>query len=219
VPEDVLLPYVPIGCRLDVPDDEPDLHLVSLVALTFADTRVLRLPVPTAQRFPQVNVRFYVRQEHRRGVVFLRQLVTAPLMMLGGTMLYYQPLKLASLDHDVGFDDGERRAHTRVEYRRHRGAIDVRALNEPALPAPESQETFIKERSWGFYRLRSGASYRYRLSHPTWLTYPVRRAEVTVNPGALTGPEWELFDWGSNLHSVVFAEGSAVTLYSPERAV
>jgi hypothetical protein len=90
-------------------------------------------------------------------------------------------------------------------------------LDAPALPPPESQETFIKERHWGFYRLRSGVSYRYRLSHPGWLTYPIQDSKVTVNPGALVGPEWGPFGWDKNLHSVVFAEGSAATIYPPER--
>src|SRR5438270_3688759 len=160
VPESMLLPYVPRGCVLDVPDGEPDVHFVSLVALTFADTRALGLRIPTAQRFPQVNVRFYVRQGPRRGVVFLRQLATAPLMVLGGTLLYRQPLQLAGLSHEARVGDGELHVRTSVELGTQVGTIDILARNAPALPGPDSQVAFIKERPWGFYRLRSGAGYR-----------------------------------------------------------
>ncbi len=78
VPPDLLLPYVPPGSELDTPEDAPDLHLLSLVAFHFEQTRAYRLPLPTAQHFPEVNLRFYVRKSEMRATVFLREYVPAP---------------------------------------------------------------------------------------------------------------------------------------------
>lgn len=217
VPESLLLPYVPGGCELDTPATEPDLHLISVVGLTFADTRVSGVPVPTLQRFTQVNLRFYARQGPRHGVVFLRELVTAPLIATLGRLLLAQPFALAALSHEVRVEDGSLEVRTSISYRDHQAQIFLRARNQPAMPAPESHERFVTERHWGFYRTRSGATYRYQLAHPEWPTCPVESAEVSVDPGALLGPEWQVVDWPTGPHSVIFTPGSAATVYQQER--
>jgi hypothetical protein len=101
VPPELLLTHVPPGSELDAPDDEPGLPLLSLVAMRFVDTHVYGLPVPTAQSFPEVNLRFYVRRGPMRACVFLREFVPVPLVILGARLLYHQPYSVARLSHDV----------------------------------------------------------------------------------------------------------------------
>ena len=218
VPADVLLPYVPRGAELDTPDGEPDLHLVSLVALHFGGTRLYGagVSIPGAQRFTQVNIRMYVRRGPMRGVVFLRELVTAPAVALGARLVYREPLSLAALSHRVEVGQGIVTVRTSIEAGAHQGEVRFAARDEPALPGETSRERFLTERHWSFYRARSGQSFHYRLSHPAWRTYPVERTEVTVDPGALLGREWQVIDWQAGLHSAAFAEGSMVTVYLPE---
>src|SRR5215469_8653670 len=48
---------------------------VSLVAFEFNSTRLRGVRVPLHQAFEEVNLRFYVRREDKRGVVFIRELV------------------------------------------------------------------------------------------------------------------------------------------------
>ncbi len=73
---ELLAPYVPHGTELDLFESQA---LVSIVAFHFTRTRVLGLPVPGHQDFPEVNLRFYVRRtvggEERRGAVFISELV------------------------------------------------------------------------------------------------------------------------------------------------
>ena len=215
VPPALLLPHVPAGSELDTPNDAPDLHLLSLVAFHFADTRVYRIPVPTAQWFPELNLRFYVRKGEKRATVFLREFVPTPLIALGARLLYHQPYYLALIYHNWR-QDGERiDIETHFRFRQHRGQLRVRARNAPFVPPIDSQEHFLKEHYWGFDRTPSGKSFRYQVDHPVWQTYPVEKADIRFDPGALLGPKWQEIDWDAALHSVLLADGSAVKVYNP----
>ena len=216
VPPELLLPHVPPGSELDAPDDEPGLHLLSLVAMRFADTHVYGLPVPTAQSFPEVNLRFYVRRGPRRACVFLREFVPVPLVVLGARLFYHQPYFLARLSHDVQVEGASISVQTHLQHRGRGGEIRLRARNDPATPPSDSQGHFLKEHYWGFDRSRSGESFRYRVYHPVWRTYPIEHAEVTMNPGALLGGAWDALEWDTRLHSILFAEGSAAAVYEKE---
>lgn len=219
VPPALLLPHVPRGSELDTPDGEPDLHIVSLVAFHFGRTRVYGVPVPGAQSFPEVNLRFYVRRGAIRATVFLREFVPVPVIVLGARLLYQQPYERAAIVHEVrrdGPDNDRWSVHTTFASRAHRGEIRVRARNEPTTPPEASEEHFLKEHYWGFDRTRSGASFRYHVAHPVWRTFPVESADVTIDPGVLLGGAWRTVDWRAVRRSVLFAEGSTAIVYEAE---
>jgi uncharacterized protein len=216
VPPELLLPHVPPGSELDTPDDAPGLHLLSLVAFHFANTRVYGLPAPGGRFFPELNLRFYVRRGEKRATVFLREFVPAPLIALGARLLYHQPYYLATIAHAVREGDEAITIYTRFRHGQHRGEIRVRASRAPFTPPPDSQEHFLKEHYWGFDRAPSGRSFRYRVDHPVWRTFPIEEAHVDFDPGAILGGAWRDVDWPQALHSVLFVEGSAVTVYEAE---
>ncbi|MBI3971497.1 MAG: DUF2071 domain-containing protein [Chloroflexi bacterium] len=219
VPPELLQPHIPPGSELDAPDDAPGLHLLSLVALRFSDTRVLGVPVPTAQDFPELNLRFYARRGERRAAVFLREFVPVPLVVLGARLLYRQPYHLASVAHRVRSERGLIRVHTTFAHRGHHGELRLVARDAPETPPPGSQAHWLKEHYWGFDRGWTGQGFRYRVAHPVWRTHPVLEAEVSIDPGAILGGAWRSLDWPERLHSVVFADGSAATVYTPEPLV
>lgn len=218
VPPEWLEPFVPPGSELDTPDGAPDRHLLSLVAFHFADTRAYGIPIPTGQWFPELNLRFYVRQGEKRATVFLREFVPTPLIALGARLLYNQPYHLATIAHRVRPDarDEFLDVYTRFRHGQHAGELRVRARNAPYVPAHDSEDHFLKEHYWGFDRNARGESFRYHVAHPVWRTFPVEAAQVDFDPGALLGPPWTTWDWEATLHSVLFAEGSAVQLFSAE---
>jgi uncharacterized protein YqjF (DUF2071 family) len=71
-----LRPLVPARTELDVWHGDP---YVSLVGFQFRDVRVRGMRVPFHTRFPEVNLRFYVRFKEegiwKRGVVFVREIL------------------------------------------------------------------------------------------------------------------------------------------------
>ena len=216
VPPDLLEPHVPAGSQLDTPDDAPDLHLLSLVAFHFSETRAYGIPIPTGQWFPELNLRFYVRQGDKRATVFLREFVPTPLIALGARLLYHQPYYLALIDHTWRTNPHTIDIATHFRFRQHRGQLRVRAHNTPIIPPADSQEHFLKEHYWGFDRTPAGKSFRYQVDHPVWATYPVETFDINFDPGALLGPKWQTINWNDALHSVLVANGSAVKVYEAE---
>lgn len=215
-PAELLRPHLPPGSELDTPDNAPGLHLLSLVAFHFSHTRVYGIPVPTGGWFPELNLRFYVRRGERRATVFLREYVPAPLIALGARLLYFQPYFLARLHHEITHSPEALVARTRFDWRGRRGELHVRARPEPFTPPADSQAHFLKEHYWGFDRDPLGRGFRYRVEHPVWRLFPVEEAHVGIDPGELLGGAWREVAWPAALHSVLLAEGSAVTVYGRE---
>ena len=67
----LLEPFVPAGTLLD---EFAGKTYVSLIGFEFNRTRMFERAIPFHQSFEEVNLRFYVRREERRGVVFIREL-------------------------------------------------------------------------------------------------------------------------------------------------
>ncbi len=215
----LLRPYVPPGSVLDTPDAAPGRHLVSLVAFTFANTRVHGIPVPGAGRFGEVNVRFYVRRASMRAAVFVREFVPVPVIAFGARALYRQPYYLARIRHEVERGPEAIVATTAFARGDIRGRIRVVADSQSSIPDPASEEHFLKEHYWGFDRGWSGATFRYRVDHPVWRTHEVRDAEFSLDPGMLIGGRWATVDWDAALHSVLLADGSRAVVWGAEPLV
>lgn len=215
----LLAPHLPPGSVLDTPEAAPGRHLVSLVAFTFANTRVHGIPVPGAGRFGEVNVRFYARRASMRAAVFVREFVPVPAIAFGARVLYRQPYRLARIAHDVELRDDALLAASTFARGDIRGTIRVEADPVAFVPDPASEEHFLKEHYWGFDRGWSGATFRYRVDHPVWRTHSVHHAEIGLNPGMLIGGRWATVDWDAALHSVLLAEGSRAVVWSAEPLV
>jgi uncharacterized protein len=212
----LLVPHLPAGTELDTPDDHPDLHLVSVVALRFEQMHVHGMPVPTARSFAEVNVRFHARHGETRGVVFLREFVSNPLVILGARLLYQEPYRRADVEHSVRQGDGILRTTTTFRRGSWVDTMAVTARDQPIVPHPSTVEHFIKEKYGGFGRNRSGRTRRYRVTHPVWETHPILQASIGLDPGGLLGGRWRAVDWAPRLHTVVLAAGSPATIHEGE---
>ncbi|MGE0709577.1 MAG: YqjF family protein [Planctomycetota bacterium] len=201
-----LEPLLPPGLALDTRDGQA---FVSLVAFDFLRTRVLGVPWPGYRDFPEINLRFYVREGERRGVAFVRELVPKRLIAWLARLLYNEPYLRAPMQS----------SHTRagdelvVEHRLWMGGreqrLRVTAGATPSLQDPASTAHFFKEHTWGYGTSRRGRLVRYEVRHPHWETYPVRDVALEWDWGLVYGPEWA--DLGERApDSVVLAEGSPV---------
>ncbi|MEY3965099.1 MAG: hypothetical protein RL263_268, partial [Bacteroidota bacterium] len=65
VDPEILKPYLPNGVELDFFEGKT---YVSLVGFMFKNTRIFGVPVPFLGTFEEVNLRFYVKRQDRRGV-------------------------------------------------------------------------------------------------------------------------------------------------------
>lgn len=82
---------------------------------------------------------------------------------------------------------------------------------------PETLEAFITEHFWGYTRQRDGGTIEYRVEHPRWTVWRAADVQVPADLTDLCGREL-----GSVLvrpRSALIADGSPVTVFSPQRVV
>ena len=83
--------YLPPGTVHDLRDG---VCYISLVGFLFRKVRVKGFAIPFHTRFPEINLRFYVKQEIngviRRGVVFISEIVPKPAISFVANQLYQE---------------------------------------------------------------------------------------------------------------------------------
>jgi hypothetical protein len=210
----LLAPYVPDGTVLDA---HGGITYVSLVAFQFEHTRVLGITVPWHRDFEELNLRFYVRREHRgevrRAVVFIREVVPRRAIALIARALYNEPYIALPMRHRTGGDPPRAEYAWRLQGVWHSVAAD--AEGPGAVPAAGSVEEFITEHYWGYTRQRDGQTLEYRVEHPRWRVWPARLGHVSDRLGLLYGDG--LANALVTPRSVFIADGSPVTVSRGER--
>ena len=204
VPDSLLLTRLPPGLTLDRWKGSA---LASLVAFDFAETRVLGVRWPGLVRFPELNLRFYVRQGEQRGVCFIREYVPNPLLAGAARLLYNEPYRAVPYLR-------EGQAHV-LEVANRQQRIDWDVSGDLFVPPVDTPAHFLKEHSRGYGRSRTGALLSYRVEHPVWRVWPRVTPRLDVDTGKLYGPEWA-FLANRAPFEVTAAEGSAVAVFRAE---
>ncbi len=215
VPDEALTPYLTPGLELDRWEGSA---YCSLVAFNFEQTRVLGWSIPSPRTlcdFPEFNLRFYVRQGNRRGVVFIRELAPNPLVVNIARLLYNEPYTAVPMTSRVTQIGALRRVRHDFVVEGQPQMVALTANGAAREPNKNSFETWVKEQEVGFGRTRSGRLTRYRVWHPTWRTYPLEEYQLSVNCGLLYGERWQFLN-DRTPDSVVLAEGSQIAIYPNE---
>ena len=96
----ILREYLPNKTEIDLWNG---ICYVSLVGFMFQNTRVLGIPIPYHINFEEVNLRFYVRHksqgEWRRGVVFIKEIVSKPALTFVANNLYKEKYETMPVNH------------------------------------------------------------------------------------------------------------------------
>lgn len=206
----LLQPHLPPGLELDKRNGRA---FASLVAFDFLNTRLRGIPVPFHLNFPEINLRFYVRNGEERGVVFIKELVPRYCIALVANRIYNEPYEVARMRSRSKIHAQQLQVEHVFRYKGRRHRIAVRAKAETMLPEEDSVEHFFKEHSWGFGCTKKGNLLRYRVEHPRWAVHPLTGpAEVEVDFGQLYGKKWNFLN-NATPYSSLLAEGSAVRVY------
>ncbi len=214
VDDAVLWARVPRGLELDRWNGSA---YVSLVAFQFLGTRVMGVPWPGFVNFPELNLRFYVRDcAGRRGVMFVREYVPSRVVGAIARAMYNEPYASARMSGEVTSDAGRvRAAYTiRAGGREHR--MSTASAGAPVVPGENTAEHFFKEHDLGFGTDRRGRVLTYRVDHPRWAVFTSPTVEINVDWALLYGEEWRVMN-GRRADSVVFARGSEVSVFGAGR--
>jgi len=209
VPPAILEAHLPAGLALDM---RGGAAFASLVAFDFLDTRVWGFAWPGVHSFPEVNLRFYVRQGNRRGVVFIREFVPQPVVSWLARALYNEPYLVAPIESAVKDEPSGISTVRCLRWRGRDHRIEVVGDRHASTPAPESEEHFFKEHHWGFGRDRHGRTLGYEVRHPVWDIYPLRSWSLDLDWAQVYGPAWGGLS-NEKPASVMLAAGSSVSVY------
>jgi uncharacterized protein len=190
VDPNVLNRLVPRGTELDAFNGRTYL---SLIGFQFRNTKLLgRLSVPFHATFDEVNLRFYVRRQggdHRRGVVFIAEVVPRGLIAATARLLYGEKYIHLPMKHRIETQELGKTEEYRWQVGRQWCRLSAETVGCAAYALEGSLEQFITEHYWGYATQGSGKSFEYRVSHPHWHVWATTKAEFEGDASALYGRE------------------------------
>lgn len=204
----LLLEHIPPGLE---PDTIGDRAFVSLVAFDFLETKIKGIKVPFHVNFPEINLRIYVKNNEKRGVVFIREFVPKAIIPLIANTLYNENYKAITMSSDVQ-KNGTIFLNHKIKLLGKFYEISAEAENKPFMPPVDSTEHFFKEHEWGFGTSKDGNPLIYRVEHPFWNIYPLVKFHCNFDFEAIYGKKWGILN-GKEPYNVTFAQGSPVKVF------
>lgn len=198
----LLQPYLPNNTEIDLWNGK---CFVSLVGFMFMNTRIKGIKVPFHINFEEVNLRFYVRQGERHGVVFIKEIVGKPAVTLIANTIYKENYETLPISHSWIATPST----MNVEYRWKKSDWNVFRVSTDKNPIriPNgSEEDFITNKYWGFTKTRE-----YEVQHAHWDMYPVTSYRLDVDFGSVYGEPFSFLS-KQKPHSVILAEGSSIAV-------
>lgn len=205
IPDELLVPSVPAGLRLDRVHGKA---MVSLVCATIDSVSTWGIRWPKVSAVPAIGLAFYVRDTSRRGICLLGGYLGNGLLGGAARWLFREPAQKAELRRTADGVDLARGDRT------HR--VTWRAEGDWVHPGRDTPEHLLLERRFVFAAPERGKTRMIRFEHPIWRVRERVAPDVDVDFGALWGPQWD-FLRGEVPRSVLLAEGSDVGVY-PARA-
>jgi len=209
VDDETLTPFLPPGLRLDRWNGSA---FISLVAFDFLETRVMGIPWPGFRNFPEINLRFYVTDGERRGVVFIREYVPQRFVAWMARTIYNEPYVAAPMSSEVTSSDAETRVQHTLTTNDADHRLQLIASGTPNTPGDDSEAHHFKEHQWGFGTSRKGKLLVYEVRHPHWNVIPVVDYRLDWAWDAVYGEQWAFLN-NRTPDSVVFAVGSEIEVY------
>ncbi|MBK8982668.1 MAG: DUF2071 domain-containing protein [Ignavibacteria bacterium] len=209
----ILNKYLPRGTE---PDLWNETCYVSLVGFMFLNTKVKGVKIPFHINFEEVNLRFYVRHKHdgewRRGVVFIKEIVSKPALTLVANTVYKENYETMPMSHSWTTTDDD----LTVEYRWKKGrwnSLKIITGKVSSLIQENSEEEFITEHYWGYTKVSDEKTSEYRVEHPRWEVYNTKDYFIDADFGNIYGEEFEFLS-SQKPESVFLAEGSEIKVKS-----
>lgn len=206
-----LRPLIPEPLEIDTFDGSA---WIGVVPFYMSGVRMrLAPPVPTANEFPELNVRTYVTLDGRPGVWFFSLDCASILAVLGARLGIYLPYFRATMQMSRQDDESIHYTSERWPIAGAAASFDAtyQGLGSPAAPAPGTREHFLTER-YCLYSSRGKRIWRADIYHPRW-PLEAARAAFKVNT-MMTAGGVRPSDPDVLLH---FAKFQDVHVWAPQR--
>lgn len=210
VPAEVLAPYLPMGCELDLYKDSA---YVSLVGFLFKNTRLFQIPIPWLGTFEEINLRFYVTRKEggsiKRGVVFVNETIPYKAVAWVANKLYKEHYTAIPTRNTVRLTKTNKQVtyQWKIDQAWNKISVEASATNYPMIAG--SFEEYIFEHYYGYTKINNETTEEYRILHPRWDLNKISSYTIAC---AFTHMYGEPFSFLNSVEpdSVFLAEGSAV---------
>jgi uncharacterized protein YqjF (DUF2071 family) len=209
----ILQPFLPAHTELDQWQGN---YYVSLVGFMFEKVKLKGLSVPFHTRFPEVNLRFYVKykegKDWKRGVVFISEIVPRRAIAWIANTVYKERYSVSRMRNNVLAGNNE----ITVGYQWKRktwNKIEVVADSIPTSLTPGSKEEFITEHFWGYSQKTNDRTVEYHVEHPRWDIYKINDYRIDCDFEKIYGKQFGFMNDHKPV-SVFMAEGSPVRIFN-----
>ncbi len=211
VPANALRPLLPPELVLDTFDGEAWL---GVVPFQMSETRLRGLPpVPGSGTFCELNVRTYVRAQHKPGVWFFSLDASSRLAVRTARRFFHLPYFDAKMSAEA------RSGWTHYQSRRtHRGAATAefharyQSIGDVFISKPNTLEHWLTERYCLYVSDKKSRVFRGDIHHDPW---PLQRAEAEFYRNDMT--DWLGFNLPSTVPHLLFAKRLEVVAWTLSR--
>ena len=207
VDPNILKPYIPKGTQLDSFNGK---YYVSIVGFMFKDTKVLGLKLPYHINFEEVNLRFYVKHNDKRGVVFIKEIVPKSLITLVANSIYHEHYQTNKMKHSWSENVNHKEFQYQWKLNQQWQSISVKTEKQTSNIKDNSEEQFITEHYFG-YTKHKNKTFEYEVTHPTWKQLKVIDFDININFEANYGEHFKILQTLKPT-SVILAKGSKITV-------
>ncbi len=207
----VLEKYLPEGCEVDLFEGRA---FVSLVAFEFSRTSICGVPMPFYRKFPEINLRFYVRRRvglgWRRGVVFIKEIIPCVFPAWIGRAVFRENFHVMPVEFQ--FDGVE------IRYEWGEGNLIMGSLIDGcAVREKGSEEEFLVDNYWAFKKVDDHRAMEFEVTHRPWMMQRLDRELCFFDIERLYGEDMAraIEDFGGHPRSVFYLDGSEVEVTLP----
>ncbi len=212
VPVNVLLPYLPNGCELDLFQGEA---YVSLVGFMFKNTKLFKIPIPILGTFEEINLRFYVQRKEggiiKRGVVFINETIPYRAVAWVANKLYKEHYTAIPTKNNIYINATQKKIEYLWQINNIWNSIYIESSTDKDEMQTNSFEEFIFEHYYGYTKIDNLKTEEYNINHPRWKVNKIKGYKVNCDFDKMYGNAFAFLK-NVNPSSVFLAEGSAVSV-------
>jgi len=209
----ILKPFIPEGTTLDLYNNT---CYISLVGFMFKDTKVIGIKVPRHVNFEEVNLRFYVKHNNNRGVVFIKEMVPKPMITKIANSIYKEHYQTLKMDHKWIEDDISSTVEYSWKTNNKWQRMSVTSKKTPLEIPSNSVTNFITEHYYG-YTKHNKTTYEYEVQHPKWKQLKIKDFKIDVDFELSYGSKFEFLN-KQEPTSVILALGSNISV-APKKTI
>ncbi|WP_347922652.1 DUF2071 domain-containing protein [Pontimicrobium sp. SW4] len=202
---EILKPHIPSGTQLDFFEGN---CYISLVGFMFKNTKVLGIKMPYHINFEKVNLRFYVKRNDKRGVVFIKEIVPKPLITFIANSLYNEHYQTCKMKHDEDNTNNHYSYHWKIKEKWQSLSVKTKQNTIPIIENSEAE--FIAEHYYGYTKGKH-KTFEYEVKHPKWKQKEIINYDINVNFAANYGSEFRMLNQLMP-KSVFLATGSDISV-------